>query len=179
MALERGVRRFVSESPEATRELGARLAARLPDGAVVALSGELGAGKTAFVQGMGRGLGLDELVTSPTFTLLHEYGTGDRPLHHFDAWMAGREAAFLEDGGDTYLGGPGVAAVEWAERVADQLPLPRLEVRLEHLAEERRAVRVSVLAALEGGDEGLQAALEAVVGALELPEGLEEAPEKG
>ena len=88
-------RTFRSRSAEETAALGEALGRRLGQGAVIALDGELGAGKTVFVQGLARGLGVEEPVTSPSFTLMHEHA-GRLTLHHFDAWMTGREVAFLE-----------------------------------------------------------------------------------
>lgn len=138
--------RFVSRSVEETEAFGERLGRALPPGAVVALDGELGSGKTALVRGLARGLGVEGAVRSPTFTLLHEHA-GPVPLHHFDAWMAGRERDFLDSGGADYLGGDGVAAVEWAERVIEYLPLPRLHVALSPLAMETRAIELSLVRA--------------------------------
>ena len=132
---------FESRSAEATERLGCELGSALDAGAVVALHGELGAGKTCLVRGLARGLGVTQRVSSPTFTLLHQYD-GRLPLYHFDAWMEGRERAFLEGGGAEWLSGTGVAVVEWAARVADWLPLPRLEVFLEHLGPEERLIRL-------------------------------------
>ena len=134
---------LVLESPDPafTEELGAVLGEALEPGAVLALDGELGAGKTCLVRGLARGLGVTEAVTSPSFTLQHAY-TGRVTLYHFDAWMAGREAAFLEAGGAEALDGEGVAVVEWASRVAEYLPADRLEVTLEHLGPSRRRIRL-------------------------------------
>jgi tRNA threonylcarbamoyladenosine biosynthesis protein TsaE len=133
---------FDSESAERTEALAARLARELRPGDVVALSGELGAGKTCFVRGLARGLGLASRVTSPTFTLMHTYA-GTPPLHHLDAWMQGRGEAFLSDGGAEWLASDGIAAVEWAERVAEWLPAARFDVRLEHAGNDRRRVSVA------------------------------------
>jgi len=162
-------RSFLSTGVEATEALAEALGRELVPGAVVALCGDLGAGKTAFARGLARGLGVREGVTSPTFTLLQEH-PGRIPFFHFDAWMAGREAAFLEGGADAYLSGEGVSAVEWAERVEGYLPLPRLEVRLEHRGLGERAVVLCVLP----GPGPLQGVLEAAVAAVETGPGLRE-----
>jgi tRNA threonylcarbamoyladenosine biosynthesis protein TsaE len=135
-----------SGSPEATEAIGAALGAELAPGAVVALDGELGAGKTCLVRGIARGLGVAEPVSSPSFTLMHEYA-GRVAVHHFDAWMTAREAAFLEGGGADALGGEGVALVEWAEHVADYLPAWRLAIRLEHRGPAERRLVLRVLGA--------------------------------
>jgi tRNA threonylcarbamoyladenosine biosynthesis protein TsaE len=146
MAGEAEPMRIVSRSVEETEALGERLGRALPPGAVVALDGELGSGKTALVRGLARGLGVEGAVQSPTFTLLHEH-PGPVPLHHLDAWMAGRERDFLAGGGADYLGGASVAAVEWAERVVEYLPCPRLHVALAPLAHETRAIELSLVRA--------------------------------
>ncbi len=156
-------RRFHSAEPEATAALAEHLGRRLPPGSVLALEGELGAGKTTFVRGLARGLGLTDPVSSPTFTLMHRYGEeGEgRRLDHFDAWMEGRERAFLADGGGEALGGADVAAVEWAERVGEWLPATHLVVRLAHLGPEERRIELQVR-----GSGPLAAALEAALAAL-------------
>lgn len=140
---ERGAppRTFVSSSVAATEALASLVGAALPRSAVVALDGDLGSGKTVFVRGLARGLGVREPVTSPTYALMHTY-PGDVELSHFDAWMEGRERSFLLDGGLDGLQDGNVAVIEWAERVVDLLPLPRLHVAFEHVGEHQRRIRV-------------------------------------
>jgi tRNA threonylcarbamoyladenosine biosynthesis protein TsaE len=137
-------RRWISRSPEATERLGEELGARLCPGAVVALDGDLGAGKTCFVRGLARGLGVRTPVASPTYALMAQH-EGRVPFHHLDAWMEGRERAFLLDGGAECLGGEGVCAVEWAARVADHLPAARIAVEIAHRGPSERAIRVRAL----------------------------------
>ena len=139
-------RQFASSAPEATRALGRCLGQTLPAGAVLSVDGELGSGKTVFVNGLAEGLGVEDEVDSPTFTLMKEYA-GRLSLYHFDAWMEGRERAFLEGGGEDVLHGRGVAAIEWGMRVADLLPVPHLRVALLHLSENERRIHI----ALEAG----------------------------
>ena len=86
---------------------------------------------------------------SPTFTLMKEYA-GRLSLYHFDAWMEGRERAFLEGGGEDVLHGRGVAAIEWGARIADLLPVPYLRVALYHLSENERRIHIG----LEAGPDG-------------------------
>ena len=112
---------FFSNNEAETEELGARLAARLPDGAVVAMYGDLGAGKTAFVRGMARGLGLDCRVSSPTFTIVNEYEGGRLPLFHFDLYRLGSSDELFDIGWEDFLRRGGICAVEWSENVADAL----------------------------------------------------------
>ncbi|MFT7671494.1 MAG: tRNA threonylcarbamoyladenosine biosynthesis protein TsaE [Planctomycetota bacterium] len=149
-------RNFTSLSPEATEELGAKLASLATPGLVVVLEGELGAGKTCFVRGFARGLGVTEPVSSPTFALMNEY-EGRLPLLHYDAWMEDRERSFLADGGADMLGDQAVALIEWGERVEDCLPRPYLRLELRHAggpnAMETRRLQVGIVgpaASLEG-----------------------------
>jgi len=135
---------FTTRGEEQTEELARRLGRMLRSPVVVALDGELGAGKTAFVRGLARGLDVASPVSSPTFALMASHA-GRLSLLHFDAWMEGRERAFLADGG-AELFGQGVCAVEWAEKVADTLPVDRLEVRIERLPEAGEDARRIVLA---------------------------------
>lgn len=128
--------RFITHSPDETRELGARLGRVLQPGAVVAFTGDLGAGKTAFTSGLARGLGIDERVTSPTFTIVNEYEGGRLPLFHFDMYRLGSADELFDIGWEDYLARGGVCAVEWTENVADAM--------------EEDAIRVSIC---RGGDE--------------------------
>lgn len=158
-------RRFESTSSEATERFAAALGERLEAGTVLALEGDLGAGKTTFLRGVATGLGVEEPVSSPTYTLMHEY-VGRLTLYHFDAWMEGREKAFLESGGAQDLAGDGVSAIEWAERVGEYLPEPRLVVRLTHQTPESRGIELSI----QGESPGLWA----LIAGLESPEGVRE-----
>ena len=111
-----------SASEQDTEALGRALVQRLQPGAVVAFTGDLGAGKTAVVRGMAQGLGISQRVTSPTFTIVNEYEGGRLPLFHFDMYRL-RDADDLFDiGWEDYLSRGGVCAVEWSEQVADALP---------------------------------------------------------
>ncbi|QDV07380.1 tRNA threonylcarbamoyladenosine biosynthesis protein TsaE [Planctomycetes bacterium Poly30] len=158
-------RTFVSTDAEATEALGEALGQHLPAGTVMTLDGDLGTGKTTLVRGLGRGLGLDEPISSPTYMLMQAYEGGRVPLYHFDAWMEGREKALLADGADEFLGAGGIAVVEWGSRVLDWLPEPRLEVTLGHRSPEERTISMAVI----GGPGPLGAALEAVLERLGTP----------
>jgi tRNA threonylcarbamoyladenosine biosynthesis protein TsaE len=130
-----------STSEEETRLIASRLASDLPPGAVILLSGELGAGKTAFVRGLASGLGIDpDDVTSPTFTLVHEYRGGRIPLVHVDLYRLDR--AELEDIGlDTELAASGVLAVEWAERLTRK-PADAISVTIADTGGEERTITI-------------------------------------
>ena len=112
---------YCSNSVAETEELGAQLAARLRPGDVVAYTGDLGAGKTAFTRGIARGLGIPERVTSPTFTIVNEYEGGRLPLFHFDLYRLGDPEELFDMGWEDYLARGGVCAVEWSENVAGAL----------------------------------------------------------
>jgi tRNA threonylcarbamoyladenosine biosynthesis protein TsaE len=128
-------------SEDETRQVAARLAAALAPGAVILLSGELGAGKTVFVRGLADGLGIDpDAVTSPTFTLVHEYRGGRLPLVHVDLYRLDR--ADLDDVGlDAELAASGVLAIEWADRLI-RTPPGAATVTLEDRGGEGRTITI-------------------------------------
>ncbi|HIT02310.1 MAG TPA: tRNA (adenosine(37)-N6)-threonylcarbamoyltransferase complex ATPase subunit type 1 TsaE [Candidatus Enterenecus merdae] len=134
---------FVTHSPEQTRALGQRLAAALWPGAVVAFTGDLGAGKTAFVAGMAKGLGIEEWVTSPTFTIVNEYEGGRLPLFHFDMYRLGSAEELFHIGWEDYLARGGVCAVEWSEHVAEALEEDAIRVDMTRGdGENSRVIRI-------------------------------------
>jgi len=110
----------VSNGVAETEALGERLGAVLQPGTVLAYTGDLGAGKTAFTRGLARGLGVTERVTSPTFTIVNEY-EGRLPLFHFDMYRLGGEEELFDIGWEDYLARGGVCAVEWSENIAEAL----------------------------------------------------------
>ena len=112
---------LLSHSPEDTEDIGARLAEQLEPGAVVAFTGDLGAGKTAFTRGLARGLGIPDRITSPTFTIVNEYEGGRLPLFHFDMYRLGSADELFHIGWEDYLARGGVCAVEWSENVAEAI----------------------------------------------------------
>ena len=121
---------YRTSSPAQTEALGAALARRLGPGSVVAFTGDLGAGKTAFVRGMAAGLGIAQGVTSPTFTIVNEYDEGRLPLFHFDMYRLGSSDELYDIGWDDYLERGGVCAVEWSENIADALEPGTIRVDL-------------------------------------------------
>ena len=132
--------RFITNSPEETEALGARLARALGPGAVVAFTGDLGAGKTAFVRGLARGLGVSERVTSPTFTIVNEYEGGRLPLFHFDMYRLGSADELFDIGWEDYLRRGGVCAVEWSENIADALEEDAVRVDIRRGASDQERV---------------------------------------
>jgi tRNA threonylcarbamoyladenosine biosynthesis protein TsaE len=131
-------------TPEATIDLGRRLGTLLFPGAVLALVGPLGAGKTLFTRAVAEGLGLADssLVTSPTFVLIQEY-QARLPIYHFDTYRLDNPAAFPTLGADEYLEGDGVCIIEWADRVAEDLPPDLLRLELEPTGETSRRLTLS------------------------------------
>ncbi len=119
-----------THSERETADLGAGLAARLRPGDTVAVSGELGTGKTRFIQGICRGLGIREHVASPTFTIINEYHTKELDVFHFDLYRVNSAAEMRDLGFDEYCSGAGICLVEWAEKAALFLPGRRYAVSL-------------------------------------------------
>jgi len=130
-----------SRSPEETHAVGARLAERLGPGDVVALTGELGAGKTCFTQGLARGLGVTGRVVSPTFVLVNEY-RGRMPVHHVDAYRTESLTELLDLGLDELFSGDGVTVVEWADKLLPLLPARTIHVHIEGVGDEPRIVTI-------------------------------------
>jgi tRNA threonylcarbamoyladenosine biosynthesis protein TsaE len=130
-----------TRTPDETKAIGAALAARLSSGDVVALYGDLGAGKTHLVKGIAAALGVpEESVNSPTFTLVNEYTGRDFPLYHFDAYRIRHLDEFFELGYEDYFFGDGLCLIEWPERIEPLLPPATLRLRLSHLGEHRRRI---------------------------------------
>lgn len=130
-----------SHSVEETIRLGERLGRLLEPGSFIALTGELGAGKTQFVRGVASGLGIDSSVpiTSPTFTLLNEY-QGRIRLYHFDLYRLGGVDDAAELGFDEYFDGNGVCLVEWAERLGSDILTERLDIIFDYLSDTERRI---------------------------------------
>ena len=133
---------FITHSPAETEAVGIRLAEILQPGTVIAYEGDLGAGKTAFTRGLAKGLGANERVTSPTYTIVNEYLSGKLPLFHFDMYRLGSSDELWDIGWEDYLLRGGICAVEWSENVADALENP-VTVRIEKLDDDTRKITVS------------------------------------
>ena len=130
----------ISRSPAETFDLGRRLAASLRPGAVLALAGDLAAGKTNFMKGVAAGLGIGGDVTSPTFTLIHEYRGGRLPLYHADLYRLESEDEAIRIGLDEYLDGDGVTAIEWADKFEALIPPGALWIRFQIRSENEREI---------------------------------------
>jgi tRNA threonylcarbamoyladenosine biosynthesis protein TsaE len=133
--------RLVARTPEETAAAGEALGRTLGPADVVALYGELGAGKTCFTQGVVRGLDVEVRATSPTFVLVNEY-RGRLPVHHVDAYRTASMGELLDLGLLDLLGGDGVTIVEWADKADPVLPARTVRVRIEGLGDEPRTILV-------------------------------------
>ena len=133
---------FHSHNEAETEAIGARLAAVLNPGAVVAYLGDLGMGKTAFTRGLAAGLGYKGRVTSPTFAIVNEYEGGRLPLFHFDMYRLRSADDLFDIGCEDYLAEGGVCAVEWSENVDDALESP-ICVRIERTGDDSRRITIT------------------------------------
>ena len=136
---------YITNSPAETEAIGAALGKQLKPGTVIAYRGDLGAGKTAFTRGLARGLGSEEMVTSPTYTIVNEYLGGRLPLFHFDMYRLASSDDLWDIGWEDYLERGGVCAVEWSENVADAME-DAISITIEKLGEDSRSITI------EGGD---------------------------
>lgn len=134
---------FHTEKPQETEELGERIGSALEPGIVIALIGDLGAGKTTLTKGIARGLQSTDLIHSPTFTLIHEH-EGRMPVYHFDLYRLDSPEQLDDLGYEDYFYGDGVALVEWAEKAEGLLPPDHLEIRITSDSDRRTlAIRAS------------------------------------
>ena len=129
-----------TKSEAETERAGEDFGRAVPDGSVVALYGDLGAGKTAFVRGMVRGMGISARVNSPTFTIVQEYREGRLPLFHFDVYRLRNAEDLFEIGADEYFYGRGVCVVEWADLVMEALPEDTKFICIDYAEEENGRV---------------------------------------
>lgn len=130
---------YVKNEKEAER-LGIQLADKLVPGSVIALTGNLGAGKTTFTKAVAKGLGITDVITSPTFTIIQEYRSGRLPLYHFDVYRIEDEEELYELGYEEYFYGDGVCVIEWADRIEDFLPKDTIRIHIDYGAEENERI---------------------------------------
>ena len=131
---------FISNSSGETEGFGRRFAENLKPGDVLALTGDLGSGKTQFVKGLSAGLGATTAATSPTFTLIHEYSGGRLPIYHFDFFRVEDRQSAERLGLDDYFFGDGVSVIEWADRFPDLIPETARWISFETKSEIQRAI---------------------------------------
>ena len=131
---------FISNSPTETEAIARRLADDLVAGSVLALKGELGSGKTLFTQALVAALGSDAAVTSPTFTIVHEYQGGRLPVYHFDFFRLENRESAARLGLEDYFFSDGVSVIEWADRFQDLIPEQARWISFEIKSETQRAI---------------------------------------
>lgn len=136
--------KIITKSEKETQEAGEKLVQTLAPGSVVAMYGDLGAGKTAFVRGMTRGLGINFPVSSPTFNVVNEY-PGKVPLFHFDMYRLGSADELFDIGWDDYLERGGICAVEWSENVEEAFEPGTVKVTITKLGDSEREITVEVM----------------------------------
>ena len=135
------MRSYMSRSEAETEAVGETFASSVPDGAVIAMYGDLGAGKTAFVRGLARGMGLSCRVSSPTFTIVNEY-IGERELIHFDMYRLDSADELFDIGWEDYLARGAVCAVEWSEKVEEAFCGDEIILRIEKLSDTERRITI-------------------------------------
>jgi tRNA threonylcarbamoyladenosine biosynthesis protein TsaE len=133
---------FISNSPADTEAIGQRCAQDVAIGSVLALQGELGSGKTLFTKGLVAGLGSDATVTSPTFTIVHEYSGGRLPVYHLDFFRLQDPKSVARLGVDDYFFGDGVSVIEWADRFPEFVPAQARWILFEIKSENARVISV-------------------------------------
>jgi tRNA threonylcarbamoyladenosine biosynthesis protein TsaE len=131
---------FISNSPAETETIGRQLAEEIGVGSVLALKGDMGSGKTVFVKGLVAALGSRADVTSPTFTIVHEYRGGRLPVYHFDFFRLEKRESVARLGLDDYFFGDGVSVIEWADRFAEFIPQQARWILFETKSETQRAI---------------------------------------
>ena len=121
--------KYISNSYEETKDIAAVFALTLQAGDVICMYGDLGVGKTAFVQGLAKGLDIDDHITSPTFTIVNEYA-GRMPLYHFDVYRIADSDEMYEIGYEEYVYGEGISVIEWPQLISDILPQKRYDITI-------------------------------------------------
>ncbi len=133
----------VSSTPEETMTIGKEIAKMQKPGSVVCLTGDLGAGKTIFAKGFAKGLCIEELITSPTFTLVNEYHSGRLPFYHFDVYRIERPEQMEDAGLDEYFYGEGVCLIEWAENIRDIIPKDATWIKIQRVIQMQSQTQTS------------------------------------
>lgn len=132
--------KYTSKSIEDTMELAENIESEGFPGMVICLIGELGSGKTIFVKGFAKSLGIEETITSPTFTIIKEYLSGEMPLFHMDVYRVEKEAETL--GLNDYFNKEGICLIEWSDLITDHLPEERLEIKFKVIDENTRILKL-------------------------------------
>ena len=133
----------LTHNAQETQELGRKLAQQLRSGDVVVLDGDMGMGKSELARGIAKGLGVVETVTSPSFTILQMYTSGSIPLYHFDWYRIASVEEIYELSMEEYLGGDGIALVEWASQAREIIPPTHLHIALQRVEENTRRITLT------------------------------------
>ena len=133
---------FIIDTEAGTRALGLSIADAAEPGDIIALTGDLGTGKTALTKYIAEGLGIKEDVISPTFTIVREYRSGRLPLFHFDVYRLSGPEEFIDAGAEDYLEDSGLSVIEWADIVADALPADALLINIEYAEDDKRRIMI-------------------------------------
>ena len=134
---------FQTHSPEETQTIGQNIGESLKNGDVVALIGDLGAGKTCLTQGIARGIGIasHEVINSPSYTLINEYA-GEIPIYHIDLYRLKHHGEIVDLGLDEFLEGNGICIIEWADRMAELLPAKHIQITMTWTSESTRRIEL-------------------------------------
>lgn len=127
---------FIIDSVEKTMELGRQLGLKLNSGDIVCLNGDLGAGKTHFTKGVAKGIGIDDQITSPTFTIVNEYEGGRLKLYHFDVYRVNDPDEIANIGFDEYIFGKGASIIEWSDYIEALIPEEHISVIIKKIPEK-------------------------------------------
>jgi tRNA threonylcarbamoyladenosine biosynthesis protein TsaE len=133
---------FIIDSVEKTMELGFQLGLKLNAGDIVCLNGDLGAGKTHFSKGVAKGLGIEDQITSPTFTIVNEYESGRLKLYHFDVYRVNDPDEIANIGFDEYIFSKGVSIIEWSEYIESLIPEDRINIVIKKLPDKGDNYRI-------------------------------------
>lgn len=140
---------YETNSPEETFELGRKIGTRAVPGQIYTLVGDLGVGKTVFTQGLALGLGIEEPVSSPTFTIVQEYHSGRIPFYHFDVYRIGDPQEMEEIGYDDYFFGQGICLIEWAGLISELLPQEVISIEIKKDLEQGFDYRIITIEGIE------------------------------
>jgi tRNA threonylcarbamoyladenosine biosynthesis protein TsaE len=136
--------KYIAKNEEETMELGRKLAGNLTAGSTVAVTGDLGAGKTIFVKGVAKGLSIHEHITSPTFTIIQSYKGDDLTLHHFDVYRIANEDELFETGFFEYLHSDDICVIEWADLVESLIPSDAIWVNIERYGNDTNKRSITI-----------------------------------
>ena len=133
--------KITSRSIEDTMELAENIESEKFPGMIICLDGELGSGKTVFVKGFAKSLGIEENITSPTFNIVKEYNVGEMPLYHMDGYRLEEDDESI--GFQDYFNGGGITIIEWSELIEDSLPDERLDIKFKVIDEDTRVIKLT------------------------------------